>query len=68
MVVSTNPTRPGDPCRNPACECQGKIKVHTTRVNFALQIRVRYLHCAVCGWIPADSKWCLPLEYAPRRS
>lgn len=61
------PTRPGDACGNPACECGGRIKVHTTRINLVSGRRVRYLHCDACGWIPADAKWVIPLEHAPPR-
>lgn len=61
------PTRPGDPCQNPACECTGRIKIHTTKINFRGKRRVRYMHCPKCGWIPEDSKWIVPLEHAPPR-
>ena len=67
VAPQVKPTRPGDPCRNPACQCSGVVKAHTTRINFVLQRRVRYLHCPICGWIPDDGEWIVPLEHAPPR-
>lgn len=65
-TAEKKPTRPGDPCGCPGCA--GVIRVHTTRINFALSKRVRYMHCEKCGWTPPDNKWIVPLEHAPPRS
>lgn len=58
-------SRPGDKCQQENCE--GRLCVYTTRINFALKHRVRYLHCQVCGHKPDGNKWIVPLEYAPSR-
>jgi len=57
--------RPGDRCPRP--ECRGHLRVYKTRINFIAAVRVRYLHCPECGFLPTGNKWILPLEYAPSR-
>lgn len=56
---------PGGKCPKP--ECTGRMVVYTTRINFSRSVRVRYVHCGCCGYLPADNKWVVPLEYAPAR-
>lgn len=52
----------GDPC--PENKCPGALVVYSTRVEG--DERVRYLHCACCGFLP-DTVVRVPLEHAPRR-
>lgn len=42
--------------------------VYTTRINFALEIRVRYLRCSKCHGMPEGNKFVVPLKYAPAKS
>lgn len=42
--------------------------VYTTRINFALQIRVRYLQCCRCKSQPEGNKFIVPLKYAPAKA
>lgn len=58
-------SQPGEKC--PIKDCDGRIVVYTTRINFVRQIRVRYMHCSCCGHLPPDNKWIIPLAYAPIR-
>ena len=55
--------RPGD-----RCKCGGLIGVYSTRINFARQIRIRYMRCRSCGSCPENNKWIVPLEYAPAQA
>lgn len=57
--------RPGDACSVDGC--RGRLAVYTTRINFVLKHRVRYLHCNECGHKPDANKWIVPLEYAPAK-
>lgn len=63
---AARPLRPGDAC--PCMDCSGRIQVYATRINFALAVRVRYLHCPACGAEVSRVKWVLPLEFAPART
>lgn len=58
-------SRPGDKC----CEatCSGRLVVYMTRINFVRAVRVRYLRCPVCGDLPPQNKWIVPLEFAPAK-
>lgn len=58
--------RPGDPCQ--CAGCAGRLRVYSTRINFVLQRRTRYLCCDACGDCPDGNKWVLPLEFAPVRA
>ena len=55
----------GRPC--PTAGCDGKIGVTTTRINFAMQVRIRYFGCRKCGY-PTGKKQTVPLEFAPSRA
>lgn len=63
MAASGIARRPGQRCEQAGC-C-GMLRVYTTRVNFILKIRTRYLSCDKCGHCPTSNKWVVPLEYAP---
>ena len=65
-AVITTSKRPGDRCE---CDsCGGKLRTYSTRLNFALRVRIRYLCCDSCGNCPDGNKWIVPLEFAPRRA
>ena len=53
--------RSGDACE--CASCQGHYVVYSTEV--VGENRVRYLRCNECKETPADSKWIVPLMYAP---
>lgn len=56
--------RPGDKCNAEGCD--GCITVQTTRIDFVLSERRRYLGCEKCGK-GGQGIWRVPLEYAPPR-
>lgn len=58
-------TKAGDNCEQ--SECSGRLAVYATRINFAKQIRIRYLRCGACGHLPDANKWIVPLLYAPQK-
>lgn len=63
MPLEIMPPRPGDLCTQD--ECDGRLVVYKTTINFTTEVRVRHLHCPVCGHLPPSNKWIIPLEYAP---
>jgi len=56
--------RPGDKCNTPGCV--GVLTVQTTRIDFVLSERRRYLGCETCGK-DGQGVWRVPLEFAPPR-
>ena len=56
---------PGEQCKQEGCS--GRMVVYTTRINFALELRVRYLHCSKCGDMPEGNKFIVPLKFAPAK-
>jgi len=65
MDEEQKPTRPGDPCQ--CAGCNGRLYIHTTRVNERIGKRIRYMRCDTCHIAPERNIWVLPLEYAPLR-
>ena len=49
-------------------DCPGRLIVYSTRINFALGKRIRYLRCDMCGDTPEGNKQVVPLEFAPSRA
>lgn len=55
----------GDPCPQPGCE--GFLGVYCTRLDPDSGARIRYLHCASCGYVPPDNKLVIPSRFTRRR-
>lgn len=68
MIELTNGHGPQIGSRCPRESCHGVLGVYSTFINEECQVRIRYLHCRVCGCRPSVNKQVVPLRYAPRSS
>lgn len=57
----------GSPCSQCKSGWYKSYKTDIKENGGSPPVRIRYLHCAVCGHLPANNKLTIPLEFAPRQ-